>query len=293
MRAVTCAVCGANRGQANKWWVLLETDSNKAALIAPIEEVETLQQWGLGTSQFHLCGEGCLYRKLSAVLAPMVNSQVEGTQLVQTSPHQSAADPRGLSAIPAVAERENSPEDALFLRLTMPGPLRQILGLGKDKDTERTPHDSAPRSSNTTTSMNEKLPSTRLRETSAIGEKVKITGQIDSLEPLYVNGEMAGTLDLPEHRLTVGPNGKIRASVYAKEVEIFGWIEGKVNADKVVIRKNATLIGALRTRALVIEGGAYFEGRSSMGLLDGEDNGWDKCVLNWRGNGFSRLTDGN
>src|ERR1700676_197090 len=102
MRAVTCAVCGAKRGEANKWWVLLETDSIKTALIGPFEEIETLQQWGRVTAQFHLCGEGCLYRKLSAVLAPTVTGQVERTQLVQTSLHQSAGDPGGVSANPTV-----------------------------------------------------------------------------------------------------------------------------------------------------------------------------------------------
>ena len=95
MRAVTCAVCGAKRGEANKWWVLLETDSTKTVLIGPFEEVETLQQWERVATQFNLCGEGCLYRKLSTILVPTVTSKVEGTQLVQTSLHQSAVGPGG------------------------------------------------------------------------------------------------------------------------------------------------------------------------------------------------------
>jgi cytoskeletal protein CcmA (bactofilin family) len=277
MRAVTCAVCGAKRGEANKWWVLLETDSIKTALIGPFEEIETLQQWGRVTAQFHLCGEGCLYRKLSAVLAPTVTSQVEGTQLVQTSLHQSAGDPGGVSANPTVVRREYRPKDAPFLRLTMPVPLRRIFRLGNDM--ERAAHDPAPRTSDTTTSTNDRLLSSRFREGAAIGETVKILGKIDSLEPLYVNGEITGTLDLPEHRLTVGPKGKIRGAVCTKEIEIFGRIEGNVKADKVVVRKSARLVGDLRTRILVIEGGAWFEGRNSMGSVGKEDNGCGERVL--------------
>ena len=197
--------------------------------------------------------------------------------MVQTSLHQSAGDPGGVSANPTVVRREYRPKDAPFLRLTMPVPLRRIFRLGNDM--ERAAHDPAPRTSDTTTSTNDRLLSSRFREGAAIGETVKILGKIDSLEPLYVNGEITGTLDLPEHRLTVGPKGKIRGAVCTKEIEIFGRIEGNVKADKVVVRKSARLVGDLRTRILVIEGGAWFEGRNSMGSVGKEDNGCGERVL--------------
>ena len=66
---------------------------------------------------------------------------------------------------------------------------------------------------------------------------------------------------MPDDHLTVSPNGNIRAAVSAKESEIFGVIEGEVKADKVTVRKKATVIGDVCTHALVIEGGAWFEGR--------------------------------
>jgi cytoskeletal protein CcmA (bactofilin family) len=270
MHAVTCDVCGAKKGEANKWWVLFEADSNKSALIGPIEEAETLQQWKQGTLQFHLCGEGCLYRKLSRVLMPMFNGQIEGTKLAQTSSHHGATGTRGLRANPRVS-KESGREDSSFLRSATSAFLRQILRLGKV--VEQTAHDSGSCSSNTTTGTIEKLPSASLRETASIGEAMKIIGQIASGGPLYVDGEITGTLALPGHRLTVGPKGTIRAAVCAKEVEIFGVIEGEVRADRVVIRKNATLLGDVRTLSLVIEGGAWFDGKSSMGLGEQEGNG--------------------
>jgi cytoskeletal protein CcmA (bactofilin family) len=114
------------------------------------------------------------------------------------------------------------------------------------------------------TGMNQKVPSTRLRETAAVTESLTITGRLLSRGPLHINGEVVGTLELPDGRLTVGPNGNIRAAVNAKEIEIFGVIEGEVKADRVIVRSKATLIGDVCTRALVIEGGAWFEGRSTM-----------------------------
>jgi cytoskeletal protein CcmA (bactofilin family) len=267
MHAVTCAVCGAKKGEANKWWVLFEADSNQSALIGPIEEAESLQQWKPGGSQVHLCGQGCLYRKLSAVLMPKVKSQIEGTLSAQGSSRHGAAERRKLRANPRVL-KESSRGDSSFLRPATSASLGQI-----PRIVEQAAHDSGPCFGNTTIGTIEKLPSASVCEAASIGEAMKITGQVHSNGPLYVNGEITGTLALPGHRLTVGPNGKIRAAVCAKEVENFGVIQGEVKADRVVIRKNATLFGNVRTLSLVIEEGAWFDGRSSMGLGEQEGNG--------------------
>ena len=260
MHAVTCAVCGAKKGEANKWWVLFEVGSNQSALIAPIEEAETLQQWKQRTSQFYLCGQECLYRKLSGVLMPRVNGQIEGTILARSSSRHGAAETPRLRANPS-GSKENIREDSSFLSLATSASVRQIPRIA-----EETAYESGPCSGNTMTATMEKLPSARVREAASIGEAIKITGQVHSDGPLYVNGEITGRLALPGHRLTVGPNGKIRAVVCAKEVDIFGVIEGEVKADRVVIRKNAMLLGDVRTLSLVIEREAWFDGRSSMGL---------------------------
>jgi len=57
----------------------------------------------------------------------------------------------------------------------------------------------------------QKLPSTRLHEAVEVAESLRITGRILSRGPLHVNGEVAGTLELPGDWLTVGPTGNIRA----------------------------------------------------------------------------------
>ena len=164
MLALTCAVCGAKKGEANRWWVLFQADSNQAALIAPMEEAEALQQWSEQATRFHLCGEECLYRKLSGILMRGVDRPVERTHVAQPPSSHNAGAARGLDANPAVARRSNGPEDGSWLRLSTRGMLRRILGL----HLERTAHDSAPSSLHTATGMKEKVPSTRLRETAAV-----------------------------------------------------------------------------------------------------------------------------
>src|SRR6516165_7060555 len=94
-----------------------------------------------------------------------------------------------------------------------------------------------------------------------IGKSVKIVGQIYSKEDLYVDGDVEGTVEALEHRLTIGPNGTVHASVKAREVAVLGNIQGNVEAtDKIEIRKDAKLVGDIRTARIIIEDGAYFKG---------------------------------
>src|SRR6202047_1387419 len=94
-----------------------------------------------------------------------------------------------------------------------------------------------------------------------IGKSVMIKGQIFSREDLTIDGEVDGSVELHEHRLTVGPNGNLQAGVKAREVVVLGTIHGNVEAsDKIDIRKDAKLVGDIKTSRIVIEDGAYFKG---------------------------------
>ncbi|MGA2594090.1 MAG: polymer-forming cytoskeletal protein [Bryobacteraceae bacterium] len=94
-----------------------------------------------------------------------------------------------------------------------------------------------------------------------IGKAVKIVGQIFSREDLFVDGDVEGTIELMEHKLTIGPNGKVHAGVKAREVIALGTIQGNVEAsDRIEIRKDAKLVGDIKTARIIIEDGAYFKG---------------------------------
>jgi cytoskeletal protein CcmA (bactofilin family) len=94
-----------------------------------------------------------------------------------------------------------------------------------------------------------------------IGKAVKINGQIHSKEDLFVDGDVEGTVEAPDHKLTIGPNGTVHAMVKAREVVALGSIQGNVEAtERIEIKKDAKLIGDIRTARIVIEDGAYFKG---------------------------------
>ncbi len=94
----------------------------------------------------------------------------------------------------------------------------------------------------------------------AVGKTMRFQGEMFSDEELYVDGEVEGTLEV-RHRLTIGPNGKVRANVKAKELVVKGWIQGNVEtAERIVIMTGASIVGDVKTAGIVIEDGAFFKG---------------------------------
>ena len=94
-----------------------------------------------------------------------------------------------------------------------------------------------------------------------LGKSVMLKGTIVSREDLTIDGEVEGTVELQEHRLTIGPNGKVLATVKAREVVVLGTLHGNVETrDRIHIRKDAKLVGDIRTARIEIEDGAYFKG---------------------------------
>ncbi len=94
-----------------------------------------------------------------------------------------------------------------------------------------------------------------------IGKSVVVKGELSGSEDLYLDGEVEGSIELRSHSLTIGPNGRVRANVYAKDVVIHGKVEGNVRgSDRVELRKTAVLNGDIATQRIVIEDGAFFKG---------------------------------
>src|SRR5277367_1533792 len=106
-----------------------------------------------------------------------------------------------------------------------------------------------------------RTPDTDARNSATIGKAVKIVGQIFTKEDLYVDGDVEGTIESQENKVTIGPNGRVQASIRARDVIILGQVQGNVEtSDKVDIRKDAKLVGDITTSRISIEDGALFKG---------------------------------
>ena len=78
---------------------------------------------------------------------------------------------------------------------------------------------------------------------------------------LRLDDVMEGLISLNCRRLTIGETAKATADVTAREVIVYGELAGHLQAaDRIEIKKHASVTGDLITRRIVIEEGAYFKG---------------------------------
>src|SRR5713101_8286309 len=98
-----------------------------------------------------------------------------------------------------------------------------------------------------------------------IGKSVVIKGELNGSEDLTIEGQDEGTIQLRDHVLTIGPNGRIKAQVFAKSVIVLGEVTGNVTAsDKVDIRDNGSVDGDIVSPRVAIAEGAHFRGSVDM-----------------------------
>jgi len=95
-----------------------------------------------------------------------------------------------------------------------------------------------------------------------IGKSVIIRGDLSGNEDLYIDGDVEGTITLPESLLTIGPNARIRADISVRDVVIFGHLTGNVQAKgRVDLRQSALVKGDILAGRLSIEESAVLTGR--------------------------------
>jgi cytoskeletal protein CcmA (bactofilin family) len=98
-----------------------------------------------------------------------------------------------------------------------------------------------------------------------IGKSVVIKGELNGSEDLTIEGHVEGKIELREHVLTIGPNGKIKAELFAKAIVVLGEVIGNVTAsEKVDIRENGSVEGDITAPRVAIAEGAHFRGSVDM-----------------------------
>jgi cytoskeletal protein CcmA (bactofilin family) len=103
------------------------------------------------------------------------------------------------------------------------------------------------------------------RDVVNIGKSVVIKGELNGSEDLTIEGHVEGKIELRDHVLTIGPNGKIKAELFAKAVVVLGEVKGNVTAtEKVDIRENGSVEGDITAPRVAIAEGAHFRGSVDM-----------------------------
>jgi cytoskeletal protein CcmA (bactofilin family) len=104
------------------------------------------------------------------------------------------------------------------------------------------------------------------RAVACISQGIKIRGEITGSEDLVVDGDVEGKLALDSASVTIGPNGRVKADVVAREVIVRGCVEGKVHAhERVQVWATGQVHGEIQTLTLAIEEGAVLSGKVEAG----------------------------
>jgi len=95
-----------------------------------------------------------------------------------------------------------------------------------------------------------------------IGKSFVIKGQVSCDGDLYIDGQVEGSVDPKGNRLTIGPEGRLKANVTARAVVVQGKLEGNIQAsERVDLKQSAVVVGDIVTERISIEHGACIKGR--------------------------------
>lgn len=102
-------------------------------------------------------------------------------------------------------------------------------------------------------------------ERASIGKSIVINGELSGGEDLTIEGTVEGKIELRDHVLTVGSNGRIKAEVAAKSIVVFGQVVGNLTAsEKVDIKEKGSVEGDVKAPRLAIADGSHFRGSVEM-----------------------------
>jgi cytoskeletal protein CcmA (bactofilin family) len=98
-----------------------------------------------------------------------------------------------------------------------------------------------------------------------IGKSIVISGELSGSEDLTIEGHVNGKIELRDHVLTIGSNGRITAQVSAKSIIVLGHVTGNLIADeKVDIRESGSVEGDVVAPRVAIADGSHFRGSIDM-----------------------------
>ena len=95
-------------------------------------------------------------------------------------------------------------------------------------------------------------------ERSVLGPRVRIIGQLKSVDCVEIRGMLDGDVD--STMLIIGEGGRVDGFISADAVHIAGTVTGRIEAIAVKVARSATVIGAIIHNNLEIETGAKLDG---------------------------------
>lgn len=130
------------------------------------------------------------------------------------------------------------------------------------------PVSSAP-SAPVTSSPNPSPEPKRSGDRATIGASIIIKGDLSGGEDLVIEGRVEGKVDLKQHNVTIGRNGRVKADVFGKVITIEGEVDGNVFAqEQAILRQAGAIRGNITAPRVILEDGSRFKGSIDMEVKD-------------------------
>jgi cytoskeletal protein CcmA (bactofilin family) len=96
---------------------------------------------------------------------------------------------------------------------------------------------------------------------SQLGSSVRIEGEIYCQEDIFVDGDVNGSMALPNCQLSIGPKANVKANIKARNVVLVGNLEGNIEAsERIELRSRCSLLGNVKSPRIIVENGAFIKG---------------------------------
>jgi cytoskeletal protein CcmA (bactofilin family) len=115
------------------------------------------------------------------------------------------------------------------------------------------------------TSSSPSRPPGKSSDRATIGRSITIRGDVSGDEDLMIQGRIEGSIELAQHSVTIGPEGRVKANISARSVTVEGEVTGNLKGqEQVALRATAQVQGDIVSPRVILDDGATFRGSIDM-----------------------------
>ncbi|TDJ32680.1 MAG: polymer-forming cytoskeletal protein [Gammaproteobacteria bacterium] len=104
-----------------------------------------------------------------------------------------------------------------------------------------------------------------VEEPSMVGRGIIIKGDVTGNQDLLIQGQLDGTVTLPDNEVVVGRDGRVNATIEARNIIIEGTVEGDLRGiEQIVVKSSGDVSGNISAPRVGLEDGALFKGSIDM-----------------------------
>jgi len=103
------------------------------------------------------------------------------------------------------------------------------------------------------------------KEPALIGPSIEIKGNLSGGEDLIIEGRIDGKIELRQHGITIGRNGRVKADILGRTIVVMGEVDGNLcGEEQIVLRQTSKVRGNLVAPRVILEDGSNFKGGIDM-----------------------------